>query len=73
MVTTNARRHVVTRPTAAFQISARRACRLVGLARSRSQYRSRRRPDTVLCARLMELAAPPAAGSMTCPGARASS
>jgi putative transposase len=38
MVTTTHRRQVVTHLRAAFGISARRACRLVGLARSRWHY-----------------------------------
>jgi transposase-like protein len=35
MVTATQRRQVVTHPLAAFRVSARRACRLVGLSRSR--------------------------------------
>jgi putative transposase len=56
MVTTRRRRHVVTHLLAAFPTSARRACRLVRLSRSRWQYRSVRGDDAVLRARLRELA-----------------
>ena len=62
-MTTRQRRQVVTHLLAAFpksrfpQSSARRACRLVRLSRSRWQYRSRRGDDAVLRARLRELAA----------------
>jgi putative transposase len=38
------------------QFSERRACRLVGLDRSRARYQSRRRPNTALRTRLRELA-----------------
>ena len=57
MVTTRQRRQVVTHLLAAFPTSARRACRLVQLSRSRWQYRSRRGDDAPLRARLRELAA----------------
>ena len=57
MVTTKQRRQVVTHLLAAFAISARRACRLVRLSRSRWQYRSVRGDDAVLRTRLRELAA----------------
>lgn len=58
MVTTRQRRQVVTHLLAAFpRCSARRACRLVHLSRSRWQYRAVRRDDTALRARLRELAA----------------
>jgi len=57
-VTTKQRRQVVTHLLAAFsQSSARRACRLVRLSRSRWQYRSRRGDDAPLRTRLRELAA----------------
>jgi putative transposase len=48
---------VVTTLLAAYPISARRACRLIGLARSRWQYHSRRPPRTELRTRLRALAA----------------
>jgi putative transposase len=58
VVTTKQRRQVVTHLLAAFsQSSARRACRLVRLSRSRWQYRSRRGDDAPLRTRLRELAA----------------
>jgi putative transposase len=44
MVTATQRRQVVTHLRAAFDVSARRACRLVGLSRARWHYRSRRPP-----------------------------
>ena len=56
-MTTKQRRQVVTHLLAAFATSARRACRLVGLSRSRWQYRSQRGDDAVLRTRLRELAA----------------
>ena len=57
MVTTEQRRRVVTTLLAAYPISVRRACRLLDLARSRWQYRSRRPPREALRQRLRELAA----------------
>jgi putative transposase len=58
VVTTQQRRQVVTHLLAAFPIaSARRACRVVRLSRSRWQYQSRRGDDAALRARLRELAA----------------
>src|SRR5262249_39576969 len=57
VVTTRQRRQVVTHLLAAFTTSARRACRLVRLSRSRWQYRSRRGNDAPLRTRLRELAA----------------
>ena len=56
-MTTTQRRQVVTHLLAAFPTSARRACRLVRLSRSRWQYRSQRRDDASLRARLRDLAA----------------
>lgn len=55
-MTTEQRRHVVTHLQAAFLVSARRACRLVGLSRSRWHYRRRRQGHPQLRARLCELA-----------------
>lgn len=55
-MTTKQRRQVVTHLLAAFAISARRACRLVRLSRSRWQHRSRRGDDALLRTRLRELA-----------------
>lgn len=57
MVTTRQRRQVVTHLLAAFPTSARRACRLVRLSRSRWHYKSRRGDDRVLRDRLCALAA----------------
>jgi putative transposase len=57
VVTTKQRRQVVTHLLAAFpSSSARRACRLAALSRSRWQYRSVRGDDSGLRARLRELA-----------------
>lgn len=57
MVTTEQRRQVVTHLIAAFGVSQRRACRVIHLARSRWQYRSRRPRREALRTRLRELAA----------------
>ena len=58
MVTATQRRQVVTHLRAAFGVSARRACRLVVLSRSRWHYQPRRPPrDAPVRARLRELAA----------------
>lgn len=57
MVTTEQRRRVVTTLLAAYPISERRACRLLHLARSRWQYRSRRPSQGALRERLRCLAA----------------
>lgn len=57
-MTVTQRRHAVTHLLAAFPTcSARRACRVVGLCRSRWQYRSVRGDDAGLRQRLRELAA----------------
>lgn len=57
MVTTHQRRQVVTHLLAAFRTSsARRACRLVQLSRSRWYYHARRGDDAELRARLRGLA-----------------
>ena len=57
MVTTSARRCVVDHFKAAFKMSERRACRVVGLRRSSHRYRSKRSEAGSLLARLRELAA----------------
>lgn len=58
MVTTTQRRQVVTHLRAAFAVSARRACRLVTLSRSRWHYQPQRPlRDAPIRARLRELAA----------------
>jgi len=56
MVTTRQRRHVVTHLVAAYPVSARHACELVGLSRSRWHARLRRPTDAPMRARLRELA-----------------
>ena len=56
MVTTRQRRQAVTHLLAAYPVSARRACGLMQLARSRWQYRSRRGSDDELRERLKDLA-----------------
>lgn len=56
MVTTQQRRQVVTHLLAAYGVSARRACRVVGLARSRWQHQARRPGWEALRARLRALA-----------------
>jgi putative transposase len=57
VVTTKQRRQVVTTLLAAYRVSQRRACRLIGLARSRWQYRVCRPLRTELRERLRTLAA----------------
>jgi putative transposase len=60
VVTTRQRRQVVTHLLAAYRdhaVSARRACRLLGLSRSRWHYRSHRGDDGELRERLRQLAA----------------
>lgn len=57
MVTTTQRRSVVTYLTAAFPVSARRACQLMTLASSSWHYRARRPARPELLARLTALAA----------------
>jgi putative transposase len=58
MVTTTQRRQVVTHLRAAFDISARRACRLIALSRSRWHYQPQRPlRDLPIRTRLRELAA----------------
>jgi putative transposase len=57
LVTTSARRNVVQHLRAAFKMSERRTCRLVGLRRSTQRYRPRRRDAGALLGRLRELAA----------------
>ena len=57
MVTAPARRCVVDHLKAAFDLSERRACRLVGVRRSTHRYRARRRDASALVGRLRELAA----------------
>lgn len=58
MVTATQRRQVVTHLRAAFRVSARRACRLVRLSRSRWHYQPQRPlRDLPVRARLRELAA----------------
>ncbi|MEO7113333.1 MAG: IS3 family transposase [Polyangiaceae bacterium] len=56
VVTISKRREVVSDFRAAFRISERRACSLVGLGRSTSQYRARRKSSDTSRARLRELA-----------------
>jgi len=57
VVTTRQRRDVVTHLLAGFSTSARRACELVGLSRSRWHYQLRRPSHEDLRVRLRELAA----------------
>ncbi len=57
MVTTQQRRAVVTHLVAVHRASERRACRVIGLARSRWQHTTRRPPHTELRDRLRALAA----------------
>lgn len=57
MVTARHRRHAVTHLQAAFHVSARRACRLIGLSRSRWHYQpARPKRDAPLRERLKALA-----------------
>ena len=57
MVTPAARREAVAQLRVGFQMSERRACRIVSVDRKVVRYRSRRPPDTGLRARMRELAA----------------
>ena len=57
MVTPAARREAVAHLRAGFEMSERRACRIVSVDRKVVRYRSRRPPDTALRARMRELAA----------------
>ena len=57
MVTTTQRREVVTYLVGSFPTSARRACELIGLSRSRWHYKIRRAVHLDLRSRLRELAA----------------
>ena len=57
MVTPAARREAVAHLRAGFEMSERRACRIVSVDRKVVRYRSRRPPDTGLRARMRELAA----------------
>ncbi len=57
MVTTAQRREVVTYLVGSFPTSARRACELIGLSRSRWHYKIRRAGHLDLRSRLRELAA----------------
>ena len=50
------RRRIVTHVCTEYEISERRACRLVRLVRSTYRYKSRRDPQTALRARMHELA-----------------
>ena len=57
MLTPAARREAVAQLRMGFQMSERRACRIVAVDRKVVRYRSRRPPDTALRARMRELAA----------------
>ena len=57
MVTPEARRDAATHVQAAFGLSERRACSLVGVSRRVARYRSTRPDDGLLRQRLRELAA----------------
>jgi putative transposase len=57
MVTPVVRRQAVAHLCAFYEVSQRRACKLIGTDRTSMRYRSRRRDDAVLRARLRELAA----------------
>jgi putative transposase len=50
------RRHAAQHLIDAYRISARRACRVIGLQRASFAYQAHRRDDTVLRQRLRELA-----------------
>ncbi len=50
------RRHAAHHLLDAYRISARRACRVIGLQRASFAYKARGRDDTVLRRRLRELA-----------------
>jgi|SRR5579883_2076627 len=57
MVTPAARREAVAHLEEAFEVSQRRACRVIGTDRTSVRYRRRRPPDSALRSRLRELAA----------------
>ena len=57
MVTPAARREAVAHLGEAFEVSQRRACRVLGTDRTSVRYCSRRPPDTAIRQRLRELAA----------------
>src|SRR5262249_24953425 len=56
MVTPAAKREAVAHVRSAFELSERRACRIVGCVRMTVRYCSRRPPDTELRERLKALA-----------------
>jgi putative transposase len=56
MVSPRQRRDAVAWAQTAYQLTVRRACLALGVHRSLIRYRSRKRPDTALRARLRELA-----------------
>ena len=64
MVTPAVKRQAVAHLRGAYEVSQRRACRMIGADRTSMRYRSMRPDDAVLRARLRELAAS-AAGSAT--------
>ena len=57
MVTPVVRREAVAHLCASYEVSQRRACKLIGADRTSMRYRSRRPDEAVLRARLRELAA----------------
>jgi putative transposase len=56
MVTPAAKREAVAHVRSAFELSERRACRIIGCVRMTVRYRSRRLPDTALREHLKALA-----------------
>jgi putative transposase len=57
MVTPAARREAVAHPRSSFEVSERRACKVLGTDRTSVRYRSQRADDAIVRARLRELAA----------------
>ena len=58
MVTPAAKREAVAHLRTAFDMSERRACKIIGCVRTTMRYRSRRSADAELRARLPALAHP---------------
>ena len=75
MVTPAVKREAVAHVRSAFELSERRACRMIGCVRMTVRYCSRRSPDTELRERLKALAqsddASAIAGSWYCCAGRA--
>ena len=75
MVTPVARREAVAHLRQVYEVSQRRACKVIGADRTSVRYRSRRPDDGAVRVRLRELAAAPCASAIvactSCSGVRA--